>query len=55
MAGFPKDGNYFEIGHDHMNLPVPFPCLRAAINNEGPGRNKRRQIESLPGKPERVE
>jgi len=22
------------------SLPVPFPLLRAAINNEGPGRNK---------------
>jgi hypothetical protein len=40
MAGFPKEGNIYEIGHVHNNLPVPFPCLRAAINNEGPGRNK---------------
>jgi hypothetical protein len=40
MAGFPKDGNNIEIGHDPKNLPVPFPCLRAAFNNEGPGRNK---------------
>ncbi|MGB9409592.1 MAG: hypothetical protein WCA89_18805 [Terracidiphilus sp.] len=22
------------------NLPVPFPCLRAAINNKGPDRKK---------------
>jgi hypothetical protein len=21
-------------------FPFPFPCLRAAINNQGPGRNK---------------
>jgi hypothetical protein len=40
MAGFPKEGNQLEIGHCPKNLPVPFPCLRAAINNEGPGRNK---------------
>jgi hypothetical protein len=41
MAGFPKEGNNYEIGHVLINLPVPFPCLRAAVNNKGPGRNKR--------------
>ena len=27
MAGFPKAGKTFEIGHDLESLPVPFPCL----------------------------
>jgi hypothetical protein len=40
MAGLPKEGKIVEIGHDSEYLPFPFPCLRAAINNQGPVRNK---------------
>jgi hypothetical protein len=40
MAGFPKEGKNSEIGHERKDLPVPFPCLRAAFNNKGPGRYK---------------
>jgi len=49
MAGFPKERNNYDIGHVLKNLPVPFPCLRAAINNEGPGRNKSAALQHHPG------
>jgi hypothetical protein len=48
MAGFPKAGKTLKSAMTTKNLPVPFPCFRAAINNEGPGRNKiQRQITML--------
>ena len=27
MAVFPKEGKFEDIGHEPLNLPVPFPCF----------------------------
>ena len=27
MAVFPKEGKFKDIGHEPLNLPVPFPCF----------------------------
>jgi hypothetical protein len=40
MAGFPKEGKYFEIGRERDQLAGPVSLLRTVINNQGPGRNK---------------
>ena len=40
MAGFPEASPKQEkpSGSAAASMPVPFPCLRTAINNKGPGR-----------------
>jgi hypothetical protein len=40
MAGFPKVGKFYEIGHEQDQLAGPVSLLRAVIKNQGPGRNK---------------
>jgi hypothetical protein len=31
MAGFPKEGKYIEIGHEHNHLAGPVSLLRTVI------------------------
>jgi hypothetical protein len=40
MAGFPKKRRALKSAMPRKNLPIPLPCLRTAINNQGPDRNK---------------
>jgi hypothetical protein len=56
MAGFPKEGKFVEIGHERDQLAGPVSLLRAVDQQPGPGPQQvQRQIERLPGKPERPE
>jgi hypothetical protein len=38
---FPEAGKYARSAMIAKNAPAPYPCLRTAIHNKGPGRNRR--------------
>jgi hypothetical protein len=54
MAGLAKEGKFVEIGHDPDYLAVPDSLSSCCNQQPGPGPQQvQRQIEYLPGKPER--